>query len=458
MSKIVVIGGGPAGMFAAYELSKNGQHVTLIESGLDIEKRKKAISEEDSAGRNYLSGMGGSGTFSDGKLNLHPQIGGDLTEFVPCSEAESLISYIDGIFTSHGVKGKAEISHEAKKLEVQAMRAGLKYVPIPQRHIGSDVLPSVVQSIRKEMESFGLKILIETSATDIIVKGGKVTGVKIKGKKRKTATLPADFVIIAPGRAGSQWLLDLAKKNGIAFRYGPLDIGVRVEVPNEVMEEITKISWDPKFHIRTKKYDDFVRTFCTNPSGFVITENYGKFVSVNGHAMKHKTSHNTNFAFLVRISLTQPVENTTQYGRSICMLSTTIGGGKAILQRLGDLKAGHRSTHERIEKSYVEPTNKDVTPGDIAMALPARIVEDLVDGLDTLAKVIPGVNDASTLLYAPEVKFKSIRLDITKKLETAQVKNLFTAGDGAGVSGGIIPAAATGLIAAKEILARCKNA
>jgi hypothetical protein len=237
-----------------------------------------------------------------------------------------------------------------------------------------------------------------------------------------------------------------------------LDIGVRVEVPDGVMEDITKISWDPKFHIRTKKYDDFVRTFCCNPSGFVITENYGKFVSVNGHSMKNKASHNTNFAFLVRIALTHPVENTTQYGRSICMLATTIGGGKAILQRLGDLKAGHRSTWERINKSYVEPTNKEVTPGDIAMAMPARIVEDLVEGLDQLAKVIPGVNDQSTLLYAPEVKFKSIRLDITKQLETVQVKNLFTAGDGAGVSGGIIPAAATGLIAAREILKRCKNA
>ncbi len=458
MSKIVIIGGGPAGMFAAYELSKNGQEVTLIESGLDVEDRRKAIAKEDSAGPHYISGMGGSGTFSDGKMNLHPQIGGDLTEFAPRSEAESLILYVDRIFTAHGAPKEAEISPDARKLEIRAMREGLKYIPIRQKHVGSDLLPDVVSSIRKEMESFGLKVLIGTSATDITVEKGRVSGVKIRDKKGKESTLPADYVIAAPGRAGSQWLLDLAKEKGIGFRYGPLDIGVRVEVPNEVMEEVTKISWDPKFHVRTKRYDDFVRTFCTNPSGFVITENYGKFVSVNGHSMKNKYSNNTNFAFLVRISLTHPVENTTQYGRSICMLATTIGGGKAILQRLGDLKAGHRSTWERIEKSYVEPTNKDVTPGDIAMALPARIVGDLVEGLDMLAKVVPGVNDQSTLLYAPEAKFKSIRLEITKKLEAAQVKNLFTAGDGAGVSGGIIPAAATGLIAAKEILRREKDA
>jgi len=457
MSKIVVIGGGPAGMFAAYELSKNGQEVTLVEAGLDVEERKNAISHEDSAGPHYISGMGGSGTFSDGKLNLHPLIGGDLMEFATRSEAESLIAYVDSIFTAHGAPKESEISPEARKLEVRAMKEGLKFIPIRQKHIGSDVLPSVVESISREMESFGLEVLIKATATDIIIKDGEATGVKIK-KGEEEFILPADYVVVAPGRAGSQWLLDLAKEKGIGFRYGPLDIGVRVEVPNEVMEEVTKISWDPKFHIRTKKYDDFVRTFCTNPSGFVITENYGKFVSVNGHSMKNKTSNNTNFAFLVRISLTHPVENTTQYGRSICMLATTIGGGKAILQRLGDLKAGHRSTWERIEKSYVEPTNKDVTPGDIAMALPARIVEDLVGGLDMLAKVIPGVNDQSTLLYAPEVKFKSIRLNISRKLETNEVKNLFTAGDGAGVSGGIIPAAVTGLIAAKEILRREKNA
>ncbi|MDD5337012.1 MAG: FAD-dependent oxidoreductase, partial [Candidatus ainarchaeum sp.] len=253
-------------------------------------------------------------------------------------------------------------------------------------------------------------------------------------------------------RAGSRWLLDLATELNVPYHYGPLDIGVRVEVRNEVMEEFTKINWDPKFHIRTHKYDDFVRTFCTNPSGFVITENYGKFVSVNGHSMKNKFSNNTNFAFLIRLHLTEPVENTTLYGESICRLATTIGGGKAILQRLGDLKKGRRSTWERIDKSYVEPTNKDVTPGDLSMALPARILEDIVEGLDMLAKVIPGVNEESTLLYGPEVKFKAVRLDVNKNMEAKGISNLFAVGDGAGVSGGIVTAGVTGLIAAREII------
>ncbi len=454
--KVVIVGAGPAGMFAAYELGKEGFNVTLVEAGLDVEKRKRAIAREDSAGPNYISGMGGSGTFSDGKLNLHPEVGGNLLEFLSRQEANELISYVDGIFVENGVPEKAEIHPKARELEVRAMTAGLRFLPIRQKHIGSDILPNVINSMKRRLESHGVKILVETSATDVIVKNDKVAGVEIK-RKGKKRILAADYVILAPGRAGSQWLLELAMRKNIGFRYGPLDIGVRVEVPNEVMDDVTKISWDPKFHIRTARYDDFVRTFCTNPSGFVITENYGKFVSVNGHSMKEKKSRNTNFAFLVRIMLTQPLENTTQYGRSICMLATTIGGGKPVLQRLGDLKGGHRSTWERIERSPVEPTNRDVTPGDIAMAMPARIVDDIVEGLDILARVIPGVNDPSTLLYAPEVKFKSIRLRITNRLETEQVKNLFTAGDGAGVSGGIVPAATTGLIAAREIIRREKG-
>lgn len=454
MAGIIIVGAGPAGMFAAYELAKHGMNVSVVEMGLDIEERKGMIKDPKTAGQHYIKGVGGSGTFSDGKINLHPEIGGNMLEFLSRSVAEEYIEYADRIFTKAGVDGKAKIHPKSEELYKKALRAGVEYIPIKQKHVGSDELPNVVKRIKRKIEKFGAEFLIETEATDVIVKDGKVAGVRVKKKDGKKASITAEYVILAPGRAGSAWLLELAKKLGIPFKYGPLDIGVRVEVLNEVMEDVTKISWDPKFHIRTKKYDDFVRTFCTNPYGYVITENYGKFVSVNGHSMKNKKSNNTNFAFLVRVYLTHPVENTTLYGESICKLATTIGGGKAIVQRLGDLKKGRRSTWERIEKSYVEPTNKDVTPGDISMAMPARIVEDIVEGLDKLAGVIPGVNEDGTLLYAPEVKFKSVRLDITKQLETVKLKNLFTAGDGAGVSGGINGAAVTGLIAAREILRR----
>lgn len=456
-ARAIVVGAGPGGMFSAYLLAKHGIEVTLVEMGEDVEERMEKLSNGgNSAGIAYISGMGGSGTFSDGKINLNPEIGGNMLEFVAKSDAERLISYVDSLFVKYGMDKKAEIHPKARELMRKAMRAGIKYIPIRQKHIGSDFLPKIVSGIRKEMGGFGVKIMVKAKAKDLLVSEGKAKGIIIE-KDGKDQRLEADYVVLAPGRAGSRWLLDLATKYQLPYHYGPLDIGVRVEVPDEVMEEVTKINWDPKFHIRTRKYDDFVRTFCTNPSGFVITEDYGKFVSVNGHSMKHRQSGNTNFAFLVRINLTEPLENTTLYGESICRLSSTIGGGKAILQRLGDLKKGRRSTWERINKSYVEPTNKDVTPGDLSMSLPARILEDIVEGLDMLAKVIPGVNEETTLLYGPEVKFKSVRLDVTKRMETKKVANLFTVGDGAGVSGGIVTAGVTGLIAAREILGREKK-
>ncbi len=454
MAKVIVVGAGPGGMFAAYLLGKGGMEVTLVEMGEGINERMAKIKAGgNTAGMSYISGMGGSGTFSDGKINLNPEIGGNMLEFVPKSDADALIDYVDKLFVKYGMDKKSEIHPRARELMRKAMRGGIKYIPIRQKHIGSDFLPKVVSGVVEEMEGMGVKILENTKAVDLLLSDGKSTGVVLE-KGGKQEKMDADYVVLAPGRAGSRWLLDLAAKYQLPYHYGPLDIGVRVEVPDEVMEETTEINWDPKFHIYTKKHDDFVRTFCTNPSGFVITEDYGKFVSVNGHSMKNKHSNNTNFAFLVRINLTEPLENTTLYGESICRLATTIGGGKAILQRLGDLKKGKRSTWERINRSYVEPTNKNVTPGDLGMALPARIIDDIVEGLDMLAKTIPGVNEESTLLYGPEVKFKSVRLDVSKKMEVKKLQNLFTVGDGAGVSGGIVTAGVTGLIAAREILGR----
>ncbi len=454
MVRAIVVGAGPGGIFAAHLLAKGGMEVTLVEMGEDVEERMEKLRNGGvGVGLNYISGVGGSGTFSDGKINLNPEIGGNMLEFVSKSDADALIGYVDALFVKHGMEKKAEIHPKANELMRKAMRTGIKYIPIKQKHIGSDFLPKIVNGMVAEMKKAGVKLMIKTKAVELIVEGGKAKGVvvEVEGKQEK---IEANYVVLAPGRAGSRWLLDLAAKYQLPYHYGPLDIGVRVEVPDEVMEEVTEINWDPKFHIRTRKYDDFTRTFCTNPSGFVITEDYGKFVSVNGHSMKNKQSGNTNFAFLVRIWLTEPLENTTLYGESVCRLSTTIGGGKAILQRLGDLKKGRRSTWERINKSYVEPTNKEVTPGDLSMALPARILEDIVEGLDMLAKVIPGVNEETTLLYGPEVKFKSVRLDVSKKMETKKIANLFTVGDGAGVSGGIVTAGVTGLIAAREILSR----
>jgi uncharacterized FAD-dependent dehydrogenase len=243
----------------------------------------------------------------------------------------------------------------------------------------------------------------------------------------------------------------MIETHGIEARYGGIDIGVRVEVPAIVMEPVTRINRDPKFHIQSRRYDDFVRTFCTNRRGFVVKEEYEDFIATNGHSMTNVESENTNFAFLVHIELTEPIENTTKYARSIAKLATTIGGGKPVLQRMGDLRRGRRSTKERIAKYLVVNTLKDVTPGDISMALPHRIVMDIIEGLETLNEIIPGVTSDSTLLYAPEVKFYAMHLKVNRQMETS-VKNLFAAGDGAGLSRDIVNAAATGIMAAKGII------
>jgi uncharacterized FAD-dependent dehydrogenase len=243
----------------------------------------------------------------------------------------------------------------------------------------------------------------------------------------------------------------MIEKHGIEARYGGIDIGVRVEVPAIVMDPVTKINRDPKFHIQSRRYDDFVRTFCTNKRGFVVKEEYEGFIATNGHSLTNTESENTNFAFLARIELTEPIENTTKYAISIAKLATTIGGGKPVLQRMGDLRRGRRSTKERIAKNLVVNTLKDVTPGDISMALPHRIVMDIIEGLETLNEIIPGVTSDSTLLYAPEVKFYAMHLKVDRHMETS-IKNLFAAGDGAGLSRDIVNAAATGIMAAEGII------
>ena len=244
---------------------------------------------------------------------------------------------------------------------------------------------------------------------------------------------------------------DRERVQDIKAHYAGIDVGVRVEVPALIIDPITSINRDPKFHVYTHRYDDFVRTFCTNERGFVVKEKYDDFIATNGHSMRDEESSNTNFALLVRVELTSPTENTTRYGRSIAKLATTIGGGKSVIQRMGDLRRGRRTTEERLKRNPVQNTLEEVTPGDISMALPHRLVMDIIEGLEVLDKIIPGVASDSTLLYAPEIKFYAMKLAVDRHMETT-IKNLFAAGDGAGLSRDIINAAATGVLVAQGIL------
>lgn len=428
MKKAVIVGAGPAGIFAAYELAENCQ-VTVLEA------------------EKYI---GGAGLHSDGKLNYNPYIGGNLTEFIGESQAWNLILQIRDIFRELGVESSFH-EEEQRLLEARAAKSGLKFIKIIQSHIGSDHLPSVMERLKEKLVRKSVDIRLNTKAIGISVENGRVVSIQTN-----KGIFEADFFLLAPGRTASNWLIEQMKGIGNRMSFNPIDIGVRVEVLNEVMEEITYNfkCWDPKFHIYTPSYDDFVRTFCTCPRGFVVREAYGEgLFGVNGHSMRDAGSSNVNFALLTKVGLTEPLENTTEYGRRIAQLSNTIGGGKPILQRLGDLRAHRRSTWERINRSYVDPTFRDVTPGDISMAYPSRIVKNVLESLEILDKVIPGVNSDSTLIYAPEVKFYAMRIETDNRLRTI-LSNLYVAGDGAGISRGIVGAAATGIIAARGIMSQ----
>ncbi len=447
---VVIIGAGPAGLFAAYELACNSTlKVLVVDKGKDVKNRICPSASEyrrclKCKPCNILCGLGGAGGLSDGKLNLKPDVGGNLEEFVSKKSAERLVSLIDVLFLRHGASKKMYFKDSAE-LEKLAASQGIEFIPIPQRHIGSDKLPEVISSFKKFLEDKGITFLLNTEIKQINNQNGSFELI-LNNEKILT-----QFVLAATGRSGSDWLNNEANRLDITTSFAPIDIGVRVEVPAVVMENIIEYAWDPKFHIYTPTYDDFVRTFCTCPYGFVVMEDYGEYIGVNGHSSNTDKSENTNFAFLTRVELTEPVENTTEYGASIAKLATTIGGKMPIIQRLEDLKNGRRSTNSRIEKSFVKPTLKNATPGDISMALPHRIVENVLEGLEKLDKVIPGVNSDSTLLYAPEIKFYSMRFMVNNNLET-NIPNFFVAGDGAGLSRGIVASAATGLIAARGII------
>lgn len=453
---VIIVGSGPAGMFAAYELLDRSRalNILIIDKGLGAEKRICPITNNSKcfycSPCHIMCGVGGAGIFSDGILNLRPDVvGGNLSDYTH-DDAESwkIVEYIDKVFLEFGAP---EFIHgtdneKIEKLSLKAIAQGIKFVRIKQRHLGSENTPVLIKKFSDYLEQKGAVLSTNRTVKDLIIEEGACKGVIMQDDER----ISAKKIILAPGRVGAMWVDEIVKKHDIAASHAPIDIGVRVEVPSIVIQSVIDVNRDPKFHIWSSKYEDFVRTFCTNHEGFVVKENYGGFIGVNGHSFQNKKSKNTNFAFLVRTILTEPQENTTLYGQSIAKIATILGQGKPIIQRLGDLRRGRRSNSWRLQKSTFSPTLKDVTPGNIGMVLPHRILTDIMESLEKLNKVIPGVATDSTFLYAPEIKFYSMKLVVNDNIETS-VKNLFAAGDGTGLSRDIVKASATGILAARGL-------
>jgi len=459
--KIAIIGAGSAGFFAANELGKKNLkdvEITIFDQGPEVDKRfcpqKNGYACAQCEPCKIMSGIGGAGAFSSGILNLNKKIGGDLEKLCKNAhlDADEIIQKVDNFFVENGAPSQVFDPHDneerLKDLKKKCAAVDIRFIPIRQRLIGSVNTPNVIKSIQKHLENeYNVRIFPNWK----VISFERDKSLIFKdGKKEKF-----DFILFAPGRWGMVWLADQCERIGIQTFYRPLDIGVRVEVPSIILDEICEnIQRDPKFHIITPTYKDFIRTFCVNHKGYVVKETYEeKIVGVNGHQLKiDGESDNSNFAFLIRQKLTSPLEDTTEYGRSISKQTSILGGYKPLVQTLGDLRTGHRSRESLIKKNPVQPTLYDATPGDIAMAFPYRFIVDILEGLKILDKVIPGVNNSSTLIYAPEFKRSAKRIATNEYLESIQIPGMFFAGDGAGVSRGIVGAAVTGIIAAEGLV------
>jgi uncharacterized protein len=438
---ILIIGAGPAGMFAAHELAEKGMEVLMLEKGNLIEDRERG---------EVMSGFGGAGTFSDGKLHFTPVLSHEkMFHLYGKEEYQKLIDYTEKIFLDFGVPKEyyPKNIEKVNDLVEEAKRNNIQLYVRKTIHVGSDRLPKIMKKFQDYLLEKGINIRANTEVKDLLIEGNKVRGVLLENGEE----IKAEKVICAPGRYNAKWMQDMARKHGLGEVFDKVEVGVRVEFPAEVLEKHAKEMYETIFSMYTPTYDDVVRTFCPCPEGHVAIEKYDDFVCVNGHSNHFHDSKNSNFAFVTEVKLTEPLESTRAYATFLAQGTTLLGGGKPIVQRLKDLKSGHRSTKDRIERAHIIPSLKDAVPGDIGMSMPYRVVKNILEGIEMLDSILPGLNGDSTFLYAPEVKFRSNKIETNKNLET-NIQGLYVAGDGAGVAGNIVGAAITGIIVARGIL------
>ncbi len=460
MYDVVIVGAGPAGLFAAYELINKNKNlkVLLLDRGKFANHRVCPMNKFGTKCKNcnpcgILSGYGGAGTFSDGKLNFVAKLGkSDLYKYMNETDAENLLNDTENIFNKFGMNSDVYPSNmdEALKIKKNIAKHGAKLLIIKQKHLGSDKLPSYIIDFTNYLKDNSVELLENINVTDIKEEKNNLLVIGEIGNKE--VTYKTKKVIVAPGRTGAKWVQEFSDKHKIPYLSQSIEIGVRVEVRKEILEDLCNIIYDPSIFIKTKTYGDEIRTFCTNPGGFVTKENYYGYICVNGHALKETKTNNSNFAFITKINLTEPVTNTREYGECIAKIANCLGDGKPIIQTLGDLKKYRRTRESRLDKQFITPTLKDVVAGDLALVMPKRVITNILDGLETLDKIIPGVNNDETLLYGPEIKFFSNEIETDNSFALLKNNNIYFIGDGAGKAGNIVIAAATGLVAARDII------
>lgn len=454
---VIIVGAGPSGIFTALELIRKGseKNILLVEKGSPIEKRrcpkdktKKCVNCKPYC--HITTGFSGAGAFSDGKLSLSPEVGGDLPELIGYEYTQELINYTDEIYLEFGADKKVEgvqKKDEIKGIRLKAIEAGLKLVDCPIRHLGTEKAQEIYGRIENNLLSNGIEIRFNTQAEDIIVEDGCVRGVLLRDAagRNDAVAVYSDTVVISAGRKGADWLKAMCVEHGIAHRAGTVDIGVRVEVRNEVMEEVNNILYESKLIGYPPPFKNKVRTFCQNPGGFVSQENYDNDLAVvNGHSYKDKKSDNTNLAILCSHNFSYPFNEPIKYGIKVSEMVNMLGDGKILVQRYGDILDGKRTWQKELSRSNVVPTLPDAVAGDLTSAIPYRTMTNILKFIESLNTVVPGFAGMETLLYGPEVKFYSNKVELSDGFET-NIKGLHCLGDSSGWTRGLMMASLMGV-------------
>ena len=440
---VIIVGAGPAGIFCALKLVEAGaSQVLMVDMGRDIASR-------DRKGRDLMCGWGGAGAFSDGKLILSSEVGGFLGDYLDRATLIRLLDEGDGIYLRFGAPSQVYCgpSDALDDLKTEARAAGMELVPSRMRHLGTENCFRFLSRMRESLAG-SVDVLTETRVDRILTEGNAPAGILTADNSE----IRAPIVVCAPGRVGARWMRQEAERLGLDSRPNPVDIGVRVETQASILRKLTDTCYEAKLVLYSRTFEDKTRTFCMNPYGEVVTEDLDGLLTVNGHSYAGKKTDNTNFAVLVSSSFTEPFDDPIRYGRYIAELANILGHG-VMIQRLGDLLHGRRSNADRIARSTTIPTLKTAVPGDLSFVLPYRLLKSIMEMLEAMDKLTPGIYSRDTLLYGVEVKFYSNRISLTPELETG-IPNLFAIGDGAGITRSLLQASASGLRAGEVIAKR----